>query len=108
MKFTETDTIFPLGLNNTLCQTGITVDTRYFEVDGTNFYKFNLLWTCKKVPAPNYGWRKQSICIFGSERRLNFAEYEITSSNYRDSTMLQKCKRILKQILIILIRDYIK
>ena len=56
-----------------------TVNSRYLE--GTIFYKFKLpevqinlyfgyFGLVKKSPMPNYGWRKQSKCIFDSDRRF--------------------------------------
>ena len=60
-----------------------TLKSRYLEVDGTIFYKFKLpevqinlhfglFGLVKKSPTPNYGWRKQSKCIFDSDRRFDF------------------------------------
>ena len=41
----------------------------------SNYPKCKLIWlrvilTCKKFPTPNYCWRKQSKCIFDSDRRF--------------------------------------
>ena len=66
-----------------------TVKSRYLEVDGTIFYKFKLLEVqinlhfglfglVKKSPTPNYGWRRRSKCIFDSDRRFEFPEFEIS------------------------------
>ena len=38
----------------------------------------NLFGLVKKSPTPNYGWRKQSKCIFDSNRRFELAEFEIS------------------------------
>ena len=62
-----------------------TVESRYMylEFDGTIFHKFELpevqinlhfgeFGLVKRSPTPNNGWRKQSKCIFDSERRFDF------------------------------------
>ena len=38
----------------------------------SNYPKCKLIWTCKKYPTPNYGWKKQSKSLFDSDRRFEF------------------------------------
>ena len=80
-----TSFLFPKYVNQfifpQICRSVYTVKSRYLEVDGTifvqvqitrsaNYFALRVIWTCKKSPTPNYCWRKQSNCIFDSDRRF--------------------------------------
>ena len=57
-----------------------TVNSRYLEVEGTVFYNFKLPDVLINL-TPNYGWRKQSKCIFDSERLFEFRKIRIYQSS---------------------------
>jgi len=52
-----------------------------------HFGEFGLV---KKSQSPNYGWIKQSKCIFYSDRPSEFHRIRDPSSRYRDSIVVYK------------------
>ena len=62
------------------CKNACTVNSRYFEVDGTIFLQvqitrssictFRVIWTCKNVPKTILVLEKSIKMYFGSDRRF--------------------------------------